>query len=285
MTLGQRLKKARLARGMTQSQVVGNRITRNMLSQIENDQASPSVGTLSYLADVLGVTLAWLLADEEEQAQAVRSQRLRECYRSGEFAACLELAPPQAPDDEQALILALAGAHCAQKALEAERFDLAHRLAGQALAWNRGSLYENAQVGLQLHAILARCAAACGEDEAGAMAAYRQAYALLQPSVEYHLMMARYQLSQEHVSAAEREIWSIAELPEAKKAEYLILRGKLAAKKEQYASAAEYLRQADASGALPAILERELCQTMELVSREQQDYKTAYEYAARQLRL
>ena len=45
MTLGQKLKQTRLARGMTQSQVVGDRITRNMLSQIENDLASPSVGT------------------------------------------------------------------------------------------------------------------------------------------------------------------------------------------------------------------------------------------------
>ena len=53
MTLGQTLKQARLARGMTQAQVVGERITRNMLSQIENDQASPSVGTLEYLAAVL----------------------------------------------------------------------------------------------------------------------------------------------------------------------------------------------------------------------------------------
>ena len=39
MTLGQKLKKARLDRGLTQSQVVGDRITRNMLSQLENDLA------------------------------------------------------------------------------------------------------------------------------------------------------------------------------------------------------------------------------------------------------
>ena len=37
MTLGQKLKKARLDRGLTQAQVVGDRITRNMLSQIFTD--------------------------------------------------------------------------------------------------------------------------------------------------------------------------------------------------------------------------------------------------------
>ena len=77
MTLGQKLKQTRLARGMTQSQVVGNRITRNMLSQIENDLASPSVGTLEYLASVLGVQAAWLLADEKEEEAAGRTERLR----------------------------------------------------------------------------------------------------------------------------------------------------------------------------------------------------------------
>ena len=117
MTLGQKLKQTRLARGMTQSQVVGDRITRNMLSQIENDLASPSVGTLEYLASVLNVRLSWLLADEQEEAEAGRTQRLRELLKSGEYAACLELAPEHEPDDEQALALAMAAAQCAQRAL------------------------------------------------------------------------------------------------------------------------------------------------------------------------
>ena len=73
MTLGQKLKKARLDRGLTQAQVVGDRITRNMLSQLENDLASPSVGTLEYLASVLGVQAAWLLADEKEEEAAGRT--------------------------------------------------------------------------------------------------------------------------------------------------------------------------------------------------------------------
>ena len=122
MTLGQKLKKARLDRGLTQAQVVGDRITRNMLSQLENDLASPSVGTLEYLASVLGVQAAWLLADEKEEEAAGRTERLRACYRGGDWAGCLELAQDLQPDDEQALLLALAAAQCALHALEAERF-------------------------------------------------------------------------------------------------------------------------------------------------------------------
>ena len=129
MTLGQKLRAARQRAGLTQSQTVGDRITRNMLSQIENDQASPSVGTLEYLAAVLDVKLAWLLADEKEEAEADRTSRLRELLRSGDYGGCLALAPQTQPDDEQALALAIAAAQCARHAMEAERFDTAQHLA------------------------------------------------------------------------------------------------------------------------------------------------------------
>lgn len=284
MTLGQKLKQARLDRGLTQAQVVGSRITRNMLSQIENDLASPSVGTLEYLASVLGVRLSWLLADGKEEQEQTRTSRLRQALRDGDDAGCLALAPEQ-PDDEQALALAMAGARCAQRALEEEEFARARELALQALQRNSASVYESALLTLQMQAVLARCAQAEHTDAGQAFAQYRQTYAALQPSVQYHLLLARYQLEQAHLQAAEHEIWSIGELPDRYRAEYLVLRGRLAAAKEQYAPAVEYLRQAEALGAMPKLLARELCQTMELAARELQDYKTAYEYAARQLKL
>ena len=48
-TLGKRIKEARLAKKMTQSEVVGDFITRNMLSQIESGAATPSLKSLEYL--------------------------------------------------------------------------------------------------------------------------------------------------------------------------------------------------------------------------------------------
>ena len=285
MTLGQKLKQARLARGMTQAQVVGERITRNMLSQIENDQASPSVGTLEYLAAVLDVKLAWLLADEKEEEEAGRTSRMRALLRDGDYGGCLALAPQTEPDDEQALALAMAAAQCARHAMEAERFDTAQHLAQQALAWNAASVYESGSLRMELLEVLVRCTQARQLPAEEAFEACRQAYAQLEPEARYHLMMARQQLEQEQVQAAERELWLAAEPPEACRAEYLILRGRIAAKKQQYETAAEYLRQAEAMGPLPKLYERELCQAMELASRELQDYKTAYEYAARQLKL
>lgn len=66
--LGQRIKEARLAKKMTQSEVVGSFITRNMLSQIESGNAVPSMKTLSYLAQVLELPPTVLLPDATENA-------------------------------------------------------------------------------------------------------------------------------------------------------------------------------------------------------------------------
>ena len=223
MTLGQKLKQTRLARGMTQSQVVGDRITRNMLSQIENDLASPSVGTLEYLASVLNVRLSWLLADEQDEAEAERTQQLRDRLKRGDYAACLDLAPEHAPDDEQALALAMAAVQCAQRALEAERFDTARHLAQQGLSWNAGSVYESMQLSLDLQEILARCAQHTGlGQEESAFADYRQAYAAQRPRARYHLTMARYQLERGKTVAAEAELRAVSTPPEEDRAEYRI---------------------------------------------------------------
>ena len=251
---------------------MGDRITRNMLSQIENDLASPSVGTLEYLASVLNVRLSWLLADEQEEAEARRTQRLRELLKRGEYAACLDLAPEHAPDDEQALALATAAAQCAQRALEAERFDTARHLARQGLLWNAGSIYESAELTLQLQALLARCAQHAGPgQEASAFSDYQQSYAAQPARVRYHLAMARHQLERGKTADAEAELRAISVPPEENRTEYRILQARIAAGSGRFP--------------LPKILERELLQTMELAARELQDYKTAYECAARQLKL
>ena len=62
--LGKRLKEARLAKKMTQSDVVGSFITRNMLSQIESGAAYPSLRTLEYLANTLGLPIHYLVEEE-----------------------------------------------------------------------------------------------------------------------------------------------------------------------------------------------------------------------------
>ncbi|MDD6815275.1 MAG: helix-turn-helix transcriptional regulator [Firmicutes bacterium] len=72
--LGHRIKEARIAKKMTQSQVVGDFITRNMLSQIENGTALPSVKTLKYLADVLNIPDILDFSSDESEKENVPAQ-------------------------------------------------------------------------------------------------------------------------------------------------------------------------------------------------------------------
>ena len=64
MELGKRLKEVRLALGLSQRELCGDEITRNMLSQIENGSARPSMDTLKYLAARLGKPVSYFLEEE-----------------------------------------------------------------------------------------------------------------------------------------------------------------------------------------------------------------------------
>lgn len=59
--LGKKIKEARIEKKMTQAEVVGDFITRNMLSQIESGNACPSVKTLEYLAKRLELPVNYLI--------------------------------------------------------------------------------------------------------------------------------------------------------------------------------------------------------------------------------
>lgn len=108
------------------------------------------------------------------------------------------------------LLLAVSAMELAEQALGAEQYDEAARRAEQALRWNARGLYAQQALSLRALAVLARCARGSENVEAR-IAEYREEYLRAPEAVRYHLLLARYQLEQEHIQAAEREIWSIAE--------------------------------------------------------------------------
>ncbi len=63
MSLGEKLRQARLEAGLSQRALCGDAITRNMLSQIENGNASPSMATLQHLAKQLGRPVSYFLEE------------------------------------------------------------------------------------------------------------------------------------------------------------------------------------------------------------------------------
>ena len=78
--LGEKIRQARLEQGLSQRQLCGTEITRNMLSQIESGKARPSMQTLTYLAQTLGKPVSFFLEEQvevpEQPAQSVLGQQL-----------------------------------------------------------------------------------------------------------------------------------------------------------------------------------------------------------------
>lgn len=64
MSLGKRIKEARVAARLTQGQLCGEVITRNMLSLIENDKARPSTETLQHFAAALSKPMSYFLEED-----------------------------------------------------------------------------------------------------------------------------------------------------------------------------------------------------------------------------
>lgn len=63
--IGGRIKRARLAAGLTQSALAGERYTKAYISALEHGLAKPSMAALNYLAPRLGTTAASLIADTD----------------------------------------------------------------------------------------------------------------------------------------------------------------------------------------------------------------------------
>jgi len=78
MELGEKILQARKNAGLSQRQLCGEVITRNMLSQIEHGTAKPSMDTLKYLASQLGKPISYFLEEDLDTAPLETLAKLRQ---------------------------------------------------------------------------------------------------------------------------------------------------------------------------------------------------------------
>lgn len=150
MTLGNKIRALRKERSLTQSALCGDYITRNMLSQIENDLAVPSVSTLTYLADRLNVPVGYLL-DEHEPIFTYRKMRsidqIRSLYAAGNRKGCIDLCKQLGDfDDEIALLLADCYLQEAKEAAQARRLESARHLLDTCLLFTARTRYPHTAI-------------------------------------------------------------------------------------------------------------------------------------------
>ena len=110
MNLGEKIKKLRTDKMMTQSELVGSEITRNMLSRIENGAANPSIDTVCYIAKRLNVSAGYLMADDADE-QIFRKHReivnIKKAFMNEDHRICRDMciSAESSDDDEIQMIL------------------------------------------------------------------------------------------------------------------------------------------------------------------------------------
>ncbi|MBQ8496045.1 MAG: helix-turn-helix domain-containing protein [Clostridia bacterium] len=97
---------------MTQAELAGDTITRNMLSQIENGVAQPSVTTIMELAEKLGVPTEYFFS-ENGDLDAFRKigaiAKIKKLYTAGDYGKCISrLENLGVSDDETEYLFARA---------------------------------------------------------------------------------------------------------------------------------------------------------------------------------
>lgn len=146
MNIGEKIRSMRVAKLMTQSELAGNQITRNMLSCIENGSAQPSLSTIIYIAGRLNVPVGFLLAEEGDEIvyQKMNSlSNIKRAYKAGDWTGCRSLclsACPE-PDDEIRLLLANCDAEIACEVFRHGKLRLCCRYFDEALRYADECLY------------------------------------------------------------------------------------------------------------------------------------------------
>lgn len=149
MNIGEKIKKLRLEKFMTQAELAGNQITRNMLSLIEKGKADPSLQTLLYLADKLNVSAGYLLAEEEETVffrKAERISEIRLAYARGNYRICLDLcrrlAASVGEDDELNFLMAKSALEVAKEVFFADRLHEACTMLDESAMYAARTSYD-----------------------------------------------------------------------------------------------------------------------------------------------
>ena len=263
MSLGQRLRLARLERGLSQRELCGDVITRNMLSQIENGSARPSMDTLRYLAGELGKPLSYFL--EEHAVTSPNQEVMAQARQESNSKKVLEL---------------LRGYRAPDAVFDLEK-DLLERIATLDLAEEAARNGKTLYAGVLLEELGPLACGYCADE------LERRRLCLLAwvkpqmldtvcdalPSLDEELMLrAKGALNQGDHDRCGR----LLDAAEDRDESWYFLRGKAHLAGREFEKALRCFREAEAAYA------DSIYPMMEHCARELEDYKMAYEYACKQ---
>lgn len=265
MELGEKILRSRQEAGLSQRQLCGEVITRNMLSQIEHGTARPSMDTLRYLAGKLGKPMSYFLEEDVVMSSNLsRMQQARAAWQAGDAERTRQcLLAFQLPDDifawEWEYLSAVSSLAAAEQAASQGRTVYARQLLEEAAAFTQAIPGLERQRLLQL----------AGLPETDKIRLSGQL-----PSLDAELLLrAEAALLQDDADRA-AELLAAAENRENPR--WNLLRGRVFLLQKRYAEAAVCLEKAEGAYSKDCVPLLEIC------FRELGDFQKAYLYACKQ---
>ena len=124
--IGDKIKEERLKKNLTQAQLAGDIISRNMLSLIEKGKALPSLETLEHIANTLNLPAGYFLTSDETTEALYHKissiSRAKSLYREKRYEECADICRSVPFDDEMNALLAECELRTAS--VEMDRFHL-----------------------------------------------------------------------------------------------------------------------------------------------------------------
>ena len=290
MNIGERIRELRISKLMTQADLAGDRITRNMLSCIENGSANPSLSTIVYIAGRLNVPAGFLLAEQgDEMAYRKMSNlsNIKKAYTTGDVQSCrsLCLSGCPEPDDEISLLLANCDTGIAVEEFWSGRLRSSCRFFDEALSYAEKTIYSTDAIEAEIR-VYFRYMERISHTLYSDLLDEEKVLSVKSNTVLSQYLDALYALDDSDVSVAEQLIDQLTNSGENSffKAH---LQNKLLMIDKNYKQAQKALQQLLQDGNMPLnkIELYTVLEELEICCRENDDYKNAYRYASEKVEL
>ena len=150
MTLGEKIKNARKAKKLTQARLAKNKITRNMLSRIENGSANPSLDTIKYLAAELSLPTSYFLSDDDdmffyEKKESIKS--IHAAFSAKDYEYCVKkISSFSNVDSELAMILTVSYFELGKESIRRGSLNSALNYLRFSLEYSEKTLFDTSHI-------------------------------------------------------------------------------------------------------------------------------------------
>lgn len=150
MTFGEKIKRARKLKKMTQAQLAGDMITRNMLSRIESGTANPSLETAKYLANALSLPISYLLSDGDDLLFYEKNEKMGliyDAFGKKDYSYCInKIESFLGVDNELSYILACSYFELGKQALYNGALKTALNNLGRAIEYSEKTVFDTKSI-------------------------------------------------------------------------------------------------------------------------------------------